>query len=353
MRRASVRRIREGLSMTNAVTLVSAAPPPARPCPLAAGLHVQVYCDTLAGEGHAAKVASFAGECARLRMAGAAGVVVHVFPGCTRADFEDYARAARGAALQCSVAFGLSDYQSHHAEQAARAMAAVAASPLCDALLLDAEGGWENDPTDRAAAVTLGRVLRALVPAAWICDQPWPMPTLHGSFPDAEFGAFVDASARQLYVNDWAKLLGTERARKMLPRFEASIATVVHRLHLEHVRQLATIQGYGWSGIAADLVDILMTHYTEPLFVWSEPEPEPLFYVAARAVHASAGGYLDALRALGAAVDPVDLALAERDYRGPDRVQRYQTDHGLTPDGVAGKLTRAALGLPPAGWGVP
>lgn len=272
----------------------------ARPCPLRPGLHVQVYLDKLPGADHAAHVRAFAAECARLAADGVVGVVAHGFPGFTRADFEDYALAAGRCGLQCSVAFGLSDYWSKHAEDAARRIAAVACSPFCAALFLDAEGGWENEAGDRVAATALGRVLRELLPDVWICDQPWPVPTLHGSFPDAEFAAFIDASARQFYFNDWRAQLGRSRVRVLLERFTRSVATLLRRIG--PVRQLWTVQGYGWDDVPADLVDVLLRHADEPLIVWSEPEPDDSFRRCARAAQ----------------------TLARLGYVGPDAVQRFQ-----------------------------
>jgi len=314
------------------VGLALAAAVAVRANPLRKGLHCQVYLDKLRGEGHAAKLVSFNAECATLAAAGFVGVVCHGFVGGFTADsFGDYAAIAQRNGLQCAAAFGLGQSNSHNPVAAGKWMARVALHRLCGALLVDAEGAWEDEASDRPAAAAMGAAFRELAPDVFVVDQPWPVPTLHGSFPDKEFAGWIDASARQYYFNDWK---GRDRVKRLSAWFNGAVTTLLRRLGGLARPQLFTIQGYGWADILADCVALLLQHQAEPMFVWSEPLPDAAFLRCTRAV----------------------LKLAVLGYTGPGAVLAFQRAHNagarevaqrnpalLTEDGRCGPLTLAAL----------
>jgi hypothetical protein len=295
--------------------------PPTRPCPLKAGWHVQVYRDAIRGPDHAVRLRALEaglGACAR---AGAVGAVAHGFVGDLSPErFGEFADVAHGHGLQASAAFGLGGGNERAPEAAAQWMARVALHPDCAALLTDAEGAFEVAGA-RDAVVRMGRTFRAAAPDAYVITQPWPVPTLHSKFPEREFAAWVDADARQAYVNDWTRQYGKARYARCMAWFAASQAQLARQLGDLARPQLITLQGYGWADILPDLVDGLLTH---PIVVmWSEPFPDEDFLRAAAAVAA--------LQRLG--------------LSGPTAVLAFQTTAGLTADGICGPKTLAALGV--------
>jgi hypothetical protein len=291
--------------------------------PLKAGVHVQIYRDALHGADRAAKLARLDAALADFAAAGVAGVAFHGFVGdLTPAKFGELAALAARHGLQASAAFGLGDGNSHRPEQAGVWMASVAKRPDCAALILDAEGAWENEPGDRPAATAMGASFRASAPDAYVITQPWPVPTLHSKFPEREFAAWVDADARQAYVNDWTRQYGKARYARCMAWFAASQAQLARQLGDLARPQLITLQGYGWADILPDLVDGLLTH---PIVVmWSEPFPDAA-----------------TMRALAAV-----KALKTAGCTGPDAVRQFQARHGapLAVDGRCGEKTMAALG---------
>jgi hypothetical protein len=111
--------------------------------------------------------------------------------------------SARARGLLALAAYGM---DSDDAAGKGKRIGAVARLAECDAVVLDAEGRWEDESraAEGAHADALRKALRDAAPDAYVIDQPWPVPTLHWSrFPYEEFARCVNAHAPQFYFNDW------------------------------------------------------------------------------------------------------------------------------------------------------
>lgn len=330
-----------------------------RPCPLKPGAHLQVYLDVLAGHTHAARMADLDAILAEWAAAGGVGFVVHAYVGAlTLALFGELADLAAKHGLQVSCAWGLGETDSHNPRAAAAWIARIAADPRCAATVLDAETKWRNEASDVEAAAALGRELRRLAPAAYYVGQFAAVlqtkDTEYRNMGRREFLAWLDALASMDYRNYSIAPKGEPK------RFDPGRYAIFERWRERHATlgadlgvpqtwaTLQTLQGYWWTGIVHSLVDCLMTAPGGVSLVWAEPRPDADFLAAMRAVQASGGQQLAALHALAAQGYPipdVELALVARGYTGPGALKRFQREHGLKDDGVAGPLTRGALGL--------
>jgi hypothetical protein len=296
---------------------------------LANGVYVQVYCDSLPGDG-SARLDGFARSCAMLADVGVLGVFPHLFPD-TIAPFGDYARAARSEGLSVGGALGL-DESKVTPDVKGHALAEVATTNGSIGVLWDAEGHYDPG-RDRATEMqVMGTKFRALAPDAFCVAQPWPEPAEHGSFPYAIENSFVNVSAPQYYVNDWKSQYGRARYATLLPVFDAQWAKLDATFQNPPVR-FPTWQGAGWDDIVADCGDVMVTR--PKVILWCEPWPST---VALRQIRAR-------------------KFLVQHGYIGPNwenapqavvNFQRAYNVHASAPiaeDGRCGNETLGAMGV--------
>lgn len=273
---------------------------------------------------------------------GGVGVVLH---GPTLAQTERLGVLVAARGLQLSVAHGLGQRDSLNPEAAALRMARFARTEGVVATVVDAETAWRNDATDKQAAATLGTAFRALAPDALVVGQFVAVLQNHGAgaraFGRTEFLAWVDAMAPMLYANysyakdpESGRYVATKPEHggrydplraKIFPAWRAKQRSLGADLGVPQTWQSwQTLQGYGWPGITADLVDVLLRAVDGVTLVWAEPLWDASFEAGMRVVH----------------------ALAAAGHVGPEAVRSFQQGAGLTADGICGPKTRAALGLP-------
>lgn len=84
-----------------------------------------------------------------------------------------------------------------------------------DGLFIDAEIEWGNHKSE---AVAYGMTLRDAVGDVWLADCPWPWIDYHPEYPTAEFAAFVDARAPQVY---WTEI-SAAGAEKVCAKYESA-----------------------------------------------------------------------------------------------------------------------------------
>lgn len=276
------------------------------------GVWIQVY------RGAIPAIAAVPAKLDELHAAGVSGVAWHGFVPELEPAFPQLEALAARHGLQALAAFGLGDA---HPEVAGACIGRTATLLGCAGVLFDAEGAWEHTG-DRAKAVAIGQAFRAVAPSAVAIDQPWPVPSLHGSFPFAEFARAMDAHAPQFYVNDWMRQYGPARCTRCWAWFEREWTAFERTLAPARPR-FPTIQGYGWQGIFADLCRVVVEQPT--LIVWCEPWPTADVVLALR----------------------VRQTMAAHGFTGAGAIERCQEWAEVVPDGVVGPLTLAALGLAP------
>ncbi|HSN30000.1 MAG TPA: hypothetical protein VLT45_27120 [Kofleriaceae bacterium] len=249
---------------------------------LTPGLYVQVYRAKVPGAARPQRLMlldAHAQEWARL---GAKGIAWHGFSTELTIDaMRDLTAICRNHSLVSLAAYGMdSSDPTGKGERIGR----VLESDVCDGVVLDAEGAWEDDADgdDREHARRFASTFlphRQHAPGKPVIDQPWPVPTVHWSWPWEEFAECVDARAPQYYVNDWTSTFGRDRFARCVGKFDEAWRRLDARLTpTGHARpRVWTIQGYGWGDIRADLATALKRAQTEPLIVWCEPFPDDAF----------------------------------------------------------------------------
>ena len=296
------------------------------------GLWIQPYRAKIPGATEEQKVAAFFARVDALfslfpvlRLV-LVGVLPHGFSSeFTSAKFALWRDAAAQRGLQAGAAFGIGS--TNNAAIVGARIGAVAATPGCALVQLDAEGPeWEQSAA-RAAATALCKALVATPGAERVplFNQSWPVPTWHSSYPFEQFAVYCWAFSEQRYYNNWT---GLDRYRRNEAWFNESWGT-------EEKTELAptmarvlphcpTIQGYAWDGIGPSEVTCLTKYADVPVSVWSEWWPEDSFWENSRCV----------------------AELAQRGYVGPLAVWNFQAaTPPLAIDGICGPATRAALGV--------
>lgn len=296
---------------------------------LPVGRYIQIYRGAVRGTSKAEKLASMTAAVDKLKVLGIKGIIWHGSSGeLLPANFKELHNticAPRG--LLSLAAFGDGDSSP---DSFGRKVGAIANLPECAGVVLDMEGIWENEPGDKAKAVTLGKALREVAPDALVFDQPWPVPNYHSSFPWDETAAFVDIRCPQYYVNDWASSKGAARYAFCWEWFDRAWKQLNTRYAAKGLVKpvFPTIQGYKW--VFKDLVNCLTSNPS--LFVWSDPYPDDVFMAGLAVVQK--------LESLG--------------FTGPNAVKGFQDkwnlDHPqdrIGADNIIGPMTMNKLGLPP------
>lgn len=291
---------------------------------LSEGIYIQIYRDVIPGRTQNEKMRNLANKLDLFKSLGVVGILMHGFTTEMDVDkFKELAKLCLDRGLLCLAAYGLN---SSDPLGKAQRMAEVANLPECAALVLDMEGSWEDEQSDKQTAITLGVELKKLAPNVLIVDQPWPVPTVHWSlFPWEETAAYVDIRAAQWYCNDWKSQYGKERYNKCFTWFTNSWKQLDERLAKKNLvkPEIKTLQGYAWDDIFSDLVNCLTSNST--LFVWCEPWPSD--------------GFIKGIK--------IKNELAKRGFIGPEAVKNYQlsTNGKLTADNVCGPKTLKELGF--------
>jgi hypothetical protein len=268
---------------------------------LPAGIYVQVYRAKVEPKNdRAARLATCDAKAAEFASLGARGIVWHGLSSELDADMlAPLTAICRKHGLRSLAAFGMdSSDPAGKGERIGR----VLVSDVCDGVLLDAEGAWEDkkDGDDKAHAKAFAdafKPYRDCVPHKPVVDQPWAMPVRvgglggHSQFPYEEFAGVVDARAEQDYVNDFVRPFGASRYARCMPLFNQSWALLDARLSRAGLKlpRWRTVQSYGWDDIPADLADYL-TRYASagPVFAWAEPWPSSTFMRVWRELHEKA-----------------------------------------------------------------
>ena len=115
-----------------------------------------------------------------------------------------------------------------------------------DAVIIDAELPWDNDPSARDHAKLYGEKLRGEVMVP-IYDAPWPAIAWHPGYPEAEFRSFVDGRLVQAY---WTEIGWS--ARKTLDVMRAQ-----------------------WEGKDDRLLPIGVTYGRKEMARWGSKKPPP------------------------------------------------------------------------------
>lgn len=233
------------------------------------GIYPQIYRGAITGATQKEKIKALTDHLDLYKSLGIPGILMHGFTGeLDVKKFQELEALCEARGLLCIPAYGL---DSSDPTGKGQRMGAVAAASKSKILVLDAEGAWENELADKQHAVDMGKALRAVAPNVLILDQPWPVPTLHSSFPWEEFAAYVDMHAAQWYYNDFGKNFGQERYSKCNTWFSKSWTELDKKLTLKGLvrPEILTIQGYGWETIFPDLIHCLTSN--ETLIIWVEP----------------------------------------------------------------------------------
>lgn len=285
------------------------------------GIYIQIYRGVIPGRSPNEQTKNLTDKLDLFKSIGVTGIIMHGFTAELNVNkFGPLAKLCKDRDLICLAAYGL---DSADPLGKAQRMAPVANHPDCQALVLDMEGAWEDEASDKQAAVVMGQELKKLSPDSLIIDQPWPVPTLHGSFPWEETAAYVDIRAAQWYCNDFISSFGDDRYKRCWKWFSDSWKVLDFRLGKKGLvkPEIKTVQGYKW--ILKDLINCLTTE--ETIFVWCEPYPDAVFMQGLVAVNK--------LKQLG--------------FTGPDAVKNFQlsTNGKLIADNICGPLTIKELGL--------
>ena len=285
------------------------------------GIYIQVYRDKIPGKTHADKMKNVGLEMDKWKALGVKGVAWHGFVGdMDRTKFAELTQLCVARGLLSLGAFGLGstrpvDYGNWIGD--------IANAPGCYAVVFDMEGAWEDEVADKAKCTLMGKTFRAKAPNALVIDQPWPVPTLHNSFPWEESAAWVDVRAPQVYSNNFSSSHGRESYSyfwnwhlKEWPKLEARLAPkgLVKP-------KIPTVEGYSW--FFSNSLRCVLEHDT--LIVWSEPFPEQEFLFAMEVAN----------------------KLASLGFHGARAVWDFQTSmNGLLEiDGICGAKTIKELGL--------
>lgn len=278
------------------------------------GVLPQLYMDKVPNRDALAKLLD------KLAGLGAQGVAFHASSVALEPKFEAYAALGKARGLRTLAAFGM---DSDDIPGKTQRIGAVAANPACDGVILDAEGHWEDEASDRAKAQELCAGLHDKAPGSLWIDQPWWKPSVHWSrFPWEEFGRLVQVRAPQAYVNDYIQDYGAARYRIVWAKYEQEWAALEqNRLAPAgiHDRRIPTIQGYAW--VLSDLVDCLLRNPC--VILWCEPGPDDSTCLGWRVVR----------------------GLAARGFVGPGAVQAFKTAAHLPADAVVDRRVLQALGL--------
>lgn len=228
--------------------------------------------------------------------------------------------------LICIASFGL---DSENPVLKGQKMGEVVAASKSKILILDMEGLWEDEASDKESAKLMGQEIRKLAPDALIIDQPWPIPTVHWSkFPWEETADYVDIRSPQLYVNNYRKTWGKDAYEKFWAWHEKSWAELDKRLIQKGKGKsvkIHTIQGYFW--LSEDLINCLTKYDNSTLIVWCDwkPTDDTIFCIN------------------------VMLKLKSLGFTGEFAVKNYQksTNGKLVADNICGPKTLKELGMVP------
>lgn len=308
-----------------------------------AGTWLQLYRGAV--HGGRPTLLGYLDACVGLLAEGAiAGVVLHGFPGELERNAASLAVECRTRSLPLAWSWGL-DGTDLSASAKGAAMGRVLAAHPDTWGALDPEGRWDADGGDgmsERGALEMGAALRALAPAAVLCDQPWPMPDQHGGaraapqplgkggpwqgYPLDELASYVQWRAPQLYWTNWKQ---PDRYRFVCAWSEREWATADKALGpvgLARPRTV-TVQGYGHEPDPWALADALLARRDRPTIMWVNPSRDcSLAYRVLRAVAA--------LARLGYLVDG-------RSHT--DSVRAFQRAAGLVEDGLLGAMGLAKL----------
>ncbi len=241
--------------------------------------------------------------------------------------FKDFTDLAERYHIQTYCAFGGEDTNP---VEKGKFAAEICALPECSGGIFDYEGLWENEKADLTKAKLLVKSFRDNIKTdPWCVDQPWPVPTLHKTWPFEEFAELVDARAPQYYYNNWKHQHGVNRYSICNEWFEKSWTEINKRLaKTNHVRpMMKTLQAYGWGDIMTDLVKCLLTN--DQLIFWCDQGlPSPNFMLGLEVVQA--------LKKLG--------------YQGIDAIKEFQIAYNkqspIPTDGICDyEKTIPALGI--------
>lgn len=238
------------------------------------GVYVQVYRAKVEGKTRKERLAILAHKLDSWKSCGVVGVVWHGFVGeMGPKTFAGLAELCHEREMLAMAAFGLGQDSSHNPQRAGQWIGNVAKQSDCDGIILDPEGKFEDEVSDKAAARTIGVELRKLAPAALVGSQTWPVPTAHWSlFPHEELAEFTDFVAPQWYWCDFRKQYGDKAYEKCCEWFEKSWQKLEARLAPQGLLRprISTIQGY------AQRYDDVLDWFTKQrsCLVWAEPFPE-------------------------------------------------------------------------------
>lgn len=278
------------------------------------GVWIQIYRDKVPNRDVLAR------KLDEFKSLGCPGVAMHGFTHELPDRFESLAQMCNIRGLECMAAFGMN---SQEPRKKGERIARVARMPTCYAVVLDAEGAWEDEDADKQHAEELSIALHSGAPGAVYIDQPWFAPLVHWSrFPWEEFARCVNYRAPQVYCNNFTRQYGRDRYKIIWQRYEREWKKLESRLGELTRPRFPTIQGYAW--ILSDLVDCLCKN--PAVLMWCEPFPDNVATTALR----------------------VRQALAGRNFNGPSAVRDFQKDAHITVDGIVGRETMRALGLQPS-----
>lgn len=298
------------------------------------GIYIQPYMDKFPGATRQAKLDNVRREVSKWKDAGVAGVAWHGFAGREYGPwqmlgpelFTTLTAITKEFGMLSLAAYGLG---STKAVAKGEFIGKVGALPICDGILFDMEGAWENEPSDKPDAKKMGDAYRALAPDQWTCDQPWFAPAVHWSkFPWEETAGFVDERCPQVYCNNFIKQWGKDAYEKTWAWYMKDWVKLDKRLAARNLvrPRRPTIQGYEWDNMT-DLVHCLTANPS--LFVWCEPFPDTMF-----------------LQGLEIRKKLLDLG-----FSGPEAVKQFQANWNatggrtLSVDNQCGPNTISALNL--------
>jgi hypothetical protein len=287
---------------------------------LSPGYYIQPYMDKIPGKTIKEKQHSFSQHMAEFKSLGVSGICWHGFVGgLDKLQFDSWAKMCKDIGMKSLAAYGLN---SLNPTQKGEWIGKVANSPLCDGVIFDMEGAWEDEAEDKRKATEMGNAFRSLAPNALALDQPWFAPASHWSmFPWEESAKFIDVRAPQVYCNNFVRQYGNEAYEKVFAWFERDWAKLNNRLASSGLVKpvIITIQGYVWN--LTDLITCLTKYDT--VIIWCEPYPDSTTLRGLRVVKK--------LKSLG--------------FSGSQAVGDYQRTVGLTADNICGEKTLTSLGI--------
>lgn len=283
---------------------------------------IQIYRDAIKGKTKAEKLKSLTKELDLYKLLGITAIAYHGFTTeMTVEVFKPLAQLCIDRGMLALAAYGL---DSSDPIGKAERMALVANLPECFALVLDMEGKFEDELSDKQTIKIMGKKLRELCPNCLMISQDWFAARSHWSmYGWEEIFEFVDMTFPQVYAMNFKNQYGNQAYEKVWEWYQKDWKVLEDRLRPKNLirPRKVTLQGYKWP--LEDNVDVLLKN--PACIIWAEPYLDETFVKAFRIVK----------------------KLKELGFEGPEAIKNFQlsTNGELNADNICGNKTIKKLGF--------